>query len=562
MAQKTVELPARPDGFNRGPNVVGDPTKSYITVTYGTNNVPRILHSTTDEVETNVSLETYERMENDPTIIKSKKIIVTKALADELQMAPGSTEDTVGEDEYEIYVQVMEMCQRAIGGLNRPLRRTLAMLLGNALRYGHGIAEVEYDYIMDGPNTRPSENKMPKRGKFASFFGIFKSDEQPKPIERPVIKGQKLRLMPKSILVKPRGAARFVVDEYMNVLGLAPRTQNRELNWNEVIRRDKFLVLTMNEQDEDPRGKSSYRPVYNWWNLKQNVPAEVLRYILEESVPKPVFTLPEDIQPYEPVRDNDGNVVYEADGVTPKMEFLVDSARRAVTDMRSGSGAVIPSKAKLEPYKKTSKSDAEFFSKILSMIDRQMEFGILLQNLAQSEGEHQARSASQVHEGLLDILIFFIRWELVVMITTDLLEPTIEKNLGAWALKYMPFVSLGDFVRRDWAKDLETVAKAYFYGFIDDTQRAELMAWLNMPRPGPSRQEVMAEADINGEPVMPNRSRPDKQPANKRRNDGNGTEKKPNDTNRKTAGLGPLYSLGHHGTRAYRSAKAVFSGRR
>jgi hypothetical protein len=584
MAQRStlVEFPARPDGVRplTGTNVGqvgGDLTREYITINGYTGGVNKILGTTIDDVELRVTLETYERMENDPTISKAKRIIVNNVLADELQFAPGATEDEVGPDEYETYEQVMQFCQRVVAGLDKPFRETLEQLLGNGIRYGHGIAEIEFEYRQDGPSTKPKEQKdkaqasgkparpqTARQGFFASWFSSATDEEGQEVkgagIKRPSLTEQKTRLMPRSIMVKPRGAARFVVDDYMHVLGLVPRFRGGTVKVDEVIRRDKFIVFTMNRQDEDPRGRSCYRPAVNWHNIKAQLPAELLRYCLEEAVPKAVGTLPKDALPYEFERDQHGNIIYEDPETKkiPKQLTAAESMGRQIKGFRSGSGAVIPYEAKLEPFKKTGASDADFFPKILAVLDRQMEHCILLQTLAQSEGEHQARAASETAYEILGSLIFWVRWSLAQVVLSDLCETSVRVNLGDWALRYMPQISLGDFVRRDWARDLEVLAKAYFQGFLDDTQRPEIMAWLNLPKPGPSRAEVQAEADMNGEPVMPNKTRPDKQPGNNRRNAGNGTEKRNAGANQ-NLGRGPLHLLGHHGGRAVRFARSVYS---
>lgn len=572
-----ISMPLRPDGVKV--KVVNDYRRQYINVSGYTVGQQRVLGATIDDVEVEVDLATYDRMENDSTIAKGKRILITNVLADELQLAPGATEDEVGPDEYKVFVEVMEFCQRCVGGLERPLRETYEQILGNAIRHGHGIGEVEWEYRIDGASTKPAEAKTPKvsKSRFSAMverFGFTSKTDAPADspdvgIKRPQLRSEMTRLMPKSIKVKPRGAALFVVDDYMTVLGLTPRYNNGRgaLNWDEVVSRDKFVVLTLNKQDEDPRGKSSYRPAFNWYNLKCQIPAEMLRFILEESVPKAVGTLPEDSPAFEFERDDKGDIIYEDPETmkTPKMLTAAESMGQQIKGFRSGSGAVIPYGAKLEPFKKTGASDADFFSKVLKVVDDQMENAILLQTLAQSEGEHQARSASQQVAELLHNLVFWIRWILAVMTLTDLFETAVRVNLGEWALRYMPVVSLGDFVRRDWAHDLEVISKAYFQGFIDDTQRAELMAWMNLPRPGPSRQELMedalAEADINGEPVKPNSARPDKQKSNKNRNAGNGTEKQNGKTTNANYGFSPLNLLGHHGGRAVRATRDIFTSR-
>lgn len=581
MAQavdNVLPMPARPSGIRT--SVKKSMTEEYIAhngYSWGQN---RILGSTKDDIEIEVNSETYDRMENDATITKCKRIIITNVLSDELQMAPGATEANVGPEEYKVYIELKEFCERVIEGLESPVREQLEQQLGNSIKYGHGIAETQWEYREDGSSTKPKEEKStkaPKGGlsafwaKMGGFFMAEKQEEDDTPdpgIKRPQLRNKKIRLMPKSIKVKPRGAARFVVDEYMNVLGLVPKFRTPSVSADQIIDRDKFMVLTVQKHDEDPRGRSMYRPAFNWYNIKTQLPAEMLRFVLEEVVPKAVGTLAEDAPPYEYDRDIDGNIQFEADGTTPKMLTAVESMKKSMSGFRSGSGIILPHGATFEPFKKglTGSTDGLLFNQVLKMVNNEMENSILLQTLAQSEGEHQARSASEQVAQLLYNLVFWIRWLIAKMIETDLLKVAIEKNFGTWALRYMPFVSLGDFVRRDWASDLEVIARAYFWGFIDDTQREELMAWLNLPTPGPSRQELgleaSAQADVNGDPVVPNKNRPDKQAGTKNRNSGNGTEKKNVKAESENTGFSPLNLLGYHGRRISSTTRNLFSGRR
>jgi hypothetical protein len=564
--ENLVAVPRRPDGVNQ--RVVKDYTRSFVVANAYTAGQNKILSNTTDDVEIEVSFRAYDNMERDSTIMKSKRILVTSVLSDELQMAPGATEEHVGADEFEVYVQIQELCERMVRGIDRPFREVIEQLFGNAIKYGHGIAETEWEYRLDVPSSKPPKDPAPK-GKLSALFsgfsnwwkgGITSDNKAPADpasgaIKKPILKGEKLRLMPKSIKVKPRNSTRFVVDDYMNTVGLVPYNKAKAgLSFDEIVDRTKFMVLTLNKQDEDPRGKSMYRTAFNWVNLKTQLPAEMMRFILEESAPKSVGTLPPDMPPFEFERDEDGNILYEDPGTNkqPKMLTGAESFKRQMEGFRSGSGAVIPHGATLEPYKKglTGSGDAEIFSKIIKIIDDQMEEAILLQTLAQSEGEHQARSASQQVAEVLYNLVFWIRWQLAMMTMYDFLKVGITINVGEWAVKYMPMISFGDFTRRDWVEQLMALADAYFKGFIDDSQRAELMAWLNLPKPGTSRQELAAQQaedaakaqhDVNGNPIQPANNRPDKKGGN--RNTGNGTEKK---RNAKNTGFGPSDAMGHN----------------
>lgn len=589
MAKNNVSsMPQRPEGIGNRV-IVRDFLKDYIVTTGYSPGQQRVLMGTTDELEREVDHRTYDLMENDATIIKCKSILITGVLSDEMQLAPGAAEEEVGPDEYDVYEKIMGFCKRCVDGFDRPYREELGQLLGNAIKYGHGIAEVEWDYRLDGDSTEAPEpdEAAPKALSMWKRFGYFMSGPfQPAPFEtpltpvpksklkRPILDSEQTRLMPTSVKVKPRDNTHFVVDNYMNILGIMPRFVNgTNLQWNEIVDRDKFLILIMNKQDEDPRGKSAYRAAFNWYNIKTQLPSEVLRLVLEEIVPKAVAVLSEDAQPFEIKRDENGNTIWVDPDTKqiPEMVTAAESLKFILEHFRSGSGAVVPFGTLLAPFKRhgASGAEADLVCKIIKMLDDQMEFAILHQTLAQSEGEHQARSASQQVAEILYNLIFWVKWQIAMMTLTDLFTVAVKMNYGDWAVKYLPKISLGDFVRRDWGDDLAKLSDGYFKGFIDDSQRPELMNWMGLPKPGQSRAEAVSEQvgaqpDVNGNPISPNPIRPDKQPGNTDRNKGNGTEKKKNvkQSTDEIFGSGVGNPLGHY-TRGPRFiSRYLFSGRK
>lgn len=543
--------------------------KEYVTINGYDRNVITTLMSNLDEVELAAGLDIYERVVKDPTVAKDRDIMITGTLADDLQLAAGVTQEEAGSDaEYENYLNVLKLCERMIASPAQPMREILAQLLSNGTGFGNGLAEVVWDW-------RPADEKvkLPKAPANKGFGARFKAfisrpfmkAEESKPVkvepEMPQIK-QNMWLLPISIKVKPRHSYRYVVDEYCNLLGVVQANRavsgfnGLVFNLSEVIRRDKFLIYTHDKQDNDPRGQSRYRRVYNFWNLKQQIPKEFLRFLLQEAVPSAVGTLPPNASAFEPELDEEGNIVYEDEARTrPKMIPVVLSFRNIIKGFRSSTGAVIPDGAKLEPFKKSGESTGQVFPNALKACDKQMEAALLLQELAQSEGEHQARAASITHADILGGLFFWFRWNLCMMLLYDFFATGVKYNMGEWALKYLPQISLGDSERRDWVEELKALADAYFKGFVDDTQRAALMASLNMPKPGKSRQEQAAEAqtDINGNPSPQNGARPDKQPANRDRNNGNGTPKKGAVTDNEeleSAGWDLVSAMGHYARRS------------
>lgn len=576
-SREQVRSPITPPGVRRRPTGTTNKTVNrrldgqFVPGSAFSYKQQRLLASTVDEIEVEIGPRTYDRMETDGAILKAKKIRMTGVLADELQCSPAYAEELVGPEEYRKYQIISDFCERLLRGLDRPFRKTEEQHFGNALKYGHGVAEIEWEYRRD---IIPEEVEKPKKRdttiaagawrKIKYAFGLGGDITSAEKTDEPLsgLKKDAVRIMPAAIKVKPRGATSFVVDDYMTVLGLVPTKKDySKLKWNEMLPREKFMVLTMNMKDEDPRGTSEYRPCFNWWNLRTQFPAEILRYVIEETVPKAVGTMPPaaEMVPYEIERDANNNIVWEdEENNVPRMLTPAESMANNMENFRQGSGAIIPHGATLEPYKRglTGSNDAQLFVKLIKICNDEIENPILGQTLAQSEGEHQARSASEQVAEILYNLVFWDKWNIATMVMKDLFEPAIRMNFGDEWVKYMPSVSMGDFVRRNWNNDLEVVADAYFKGFIDDSQRASLMEWLNLPKPGPSRQEIgmeqAAKQDVNGQPVPQPTTRPDKQAGTKDRNNGNGTEKKSNGRSRKpaqngaTLGLGIGDVLGHH----------------
>lgn len=480
------------------------------------------------DVDRLVTPEELARMSRDPKIAKCRQIIRNGVLTDDFQFAPGVTESEAGsKPNYDKYVDVMQFCERSVSGLESPYWTICEMMLTGALEQGHKIAEVVWEYRLDKPTRKADRSdKTRQRPQTRSWFKR-KAAEGDDPETETTTTGPNrfakratIRLMPKSIKVKPFGAARFVVDDFMNLLGIVPAARGQN-SWraDEVISRNKFIVLTINPEDSDPRGNAAYRPAFTYINLAGHIPRNYLKLLLQEGMPIPVLTLPDKTDGWLTVKDERGQVVQETvliAGVLKqraKMMSVAEAAERTLERMYLGKGVAIPYNAKLGPYRNATGNIGTVFVEALRTIYGIAEEAILLQPLAQSAGEMQSKSASAIHADVLGDQFFWYKRLIAVMTLYDLCAVSVRVNLGEWALAYMPRLSLGDSVPRDWAKEFEVLAKAFWYGFIDETQRAELMAEYGMPKPGPAPTEpkagAKASADVNGEPVPPAGQRPD-----------------------------------------------------
>lgn len=516
----------------------------------------RVLDPTAWSVARRATPELFAEMSRDATIHKSVRILIGGVLTDDLQFASGATEEEAADEtEFQFFTQVQTFAERVIKGLEDPIWRTLEMMMADGCEQGHSICESNWEERLDEPihatgprkkatSTSQQASSEARPGLFGRVFGTRKAaagdvnadpnaPKKPGPKRRTkILDRPKVRLMPRNLKVKPFGSALFAIDAYLNVLGIIPAWTGRT-NYNvlDVISRDKFLVFTVNPRNNDPRGISAYWPLIEWWSLKQTIPFNFRKYLSQEALPIPILELPQSAQGWYFAKGPDGKPVME-DG-KPKFITAEESARITIENMYNGKGVVVPHDVTIKPYEGSS-SKAKVFPESLNTIDGQMEGGFLMQRLAQSTSDTGSASTkgAEVQEGRLTDQFFWYKRILATMLLYDLIVVAIRVNLGVWAIPYLPIISLGDAEKRDWADDLKTISQAYFWGFIDDTMRAELCAWLGLPKPGPSRFETnggagVATPDANGNPVVQNPNRPDKQPDQKGRNDGNSTPKQP-----------------------------------
>jgi hypothetical protein len=278
------------------------------------------------------------------------------------------------------------------------------------------------------------------------------------------------RLVTSSVKVKPRTATAFVVDAFMNVLGLAAvipgqawsvpvGTYLTNLSDTNVLPRNKFAVLTHRPHDNDPRGTSALRPAYNPWWLKRTSWPEYLKYLVQFATPSVVGYTAENATP-------------GPDGKEPTVALS-----EALVQWRNATALALRYGAKIDVI--FSQGEGKAFLNAFQLFDRQIIHAVLNQTLATMEGEHQSRAASETHQDVMDTLIRQGKKAVQRMIHRDILHPLIRYNYGDKAVALCPVVTLGETESQDVAS-LWTAAGTVGYT-IDPSQLPELDKFLNMP---------------------------------------------------------------------------------
>lgn len=456
-----------------------DPTKEFLVggilsrnlgVKTGVNGAST-LSSTPDDLMAEFGYQIYNQMARDPKIAKCVKLLKISILGEGVNFIPNKSDN---DPEYENAKMISDFCTYAVKGMKKPLKVVLEQML-DAIKYGHKIAEVVYktEYIEE-------------------FKGTFLTLDSIKP--------------------KPIGLARFVVDDSFNILGIIGtnkiknNTSTSEKDYLRIeqvsnkniknkngeifikaqdgeeyvfMNTDKFMVLSVDTEDEDPRGRSMLRSAFNFWHLKQQVIPEYLRYLLTCSIPLLIgYTPAEEGQQPPVVRDSAGEIVRDSAG-RPVVMNREAALREALMQARNATTLALKGGSKVQEI--GANGSGIPFYKAIEVFDSQIEMSIILQTLATSESRFNTRAASETHMTVLDQLVASLKESVADMLTYYLLRPLITFNFGKNYLKYMPVVGLGDSERRNFVSDAQAIASLYAAGYLSEDQKRACDQMLQLP---------------------------------------------------------------------------------
>jgi hypothetical protein len=375
-----------------------------------------------------------------------------------------SAKDKSDEDskkEADLSEKITDFCENCLLHLERPLVECLYEML-DALALGNKIAEQVWE-------VRRDEDDVP-------------------------------RLFLKALKVKPRKATAFVMDPYMNlvgILGAIPGQAFPVLSGNilsqpgqvpNFLPREKFAIFTWNSQAGDPRGNSILRQVYNPWWLKMQAWGEYAKYLVKFAGPALVGYTAPNAQPVPP-QDALGNPIPGVPLITPEQAML-----NALLNFAQGQAVVFTNGSRVEPL--LMQGDGGAYRNAITLFNMEITKGVLCQTLATEAHTVQARAASETHMDVLDIVILHIKALLASMIGRDILYRLVKYNWGEdVARKHTPKVHLAEVERHNWPTTASAVAALVTSQYLDRSQFPEMDARLGLPKRNP--------ASITAGPVAP-----------------------------------------------------------
>lgn len=434
----------------------------------------RTLPSAIDDITADFGDDLYERMRLDPTVTACLNVLRASIIEEGLRLSPAV--DDANADGYALAQEINGFCEAVLGDLQIALDDVLWDLL-DAILLGSRLAEEVY-------TVTP-----------ATAYAL--------PGTSPISRTQDMLIL-SALKPKPRNATAFVVDAYMNVQGIASARPGmgivnqglyaQPLTAPNVLRRDKFAILTFRPKDADPRGTSAFRAAYFPWFAKQQVWDEFLKYLAQFASPSIYATASE-------ASTKAGILVTAADGTTstrPAGEVL----RNTLLDFRNGTAMGLPYGTLVDTIEVAG--DGQAFHSAFLHCDQQITVAVLHQTRATMEAEHGSKADSETGQDILGTIVRQAKRAVCTMLRRDILRPLVSYNYGPDASRSLtPTASLGGVEQQDWSAKALAVAALAKAGFLDPSQYAAIDKELNLPvreaapdpQPSPAATPPAVEAD-------------------------------------------------------------------
>lgn len=424
-----------------------------------------------DDLTRDFGDDLYARMDRDPAAHAVKNVLKAGILEEGARLECAIEDDAA--DGADLAHECVELCEAVLADLQTPLDDVLWDLL-DAIALGSRVAEAVYTLTP------------------ATSYAL--------PGTSPIQRGAELLVLT-ALKPKPRTATAFVVDAYMNVVGLIARppggsittsivTDNPALAPN-LMPRDKFAVLTFRPINGDPRGTSALTPAYTPWWTKQQVYPEFLKYLAQFASPSVYAVASEEATKQGIKVDNgDGTVT-----IKPAVEVLLET----LLAFQNGTALAVPYGTVLQAL--AVSGDGQAFHAAFTHCDQQIALAVLHQTLATLEAQHQSRASSETHQDTMETIVRQAKRAVCLMLRRDILRPMIAYNYGPEvARQCTPHVSLGSVERQDLAAMLTAVAQLARAGYLDPSQYAALDAQLNLP---PRAAPAPGQAPGGQQPAAP-----------------------------------------------------------
>lgn len=441
----------------------------------------RVLPWAIDDISASFGDDIYDRMLRDPQIAACMQVYKSSIIEEGATFS--SPIDDPDDPNVDVAKELNKAAMTMFDNLDTPIDQVCDNML-DAAAYGNKVAELIWDFQNVDGDTR------------LNLTGI-------KP--------------------KPRNVTAFVVDAYMNLLGLLYQSPDRPFSPvlpgssyvsssqfapETILPLEKFVVLTFRPHDGDPRGSSILRPAYKPWTVKQQIYPEYIKYLAQFAGPSIIGFTAEDSDQL-PLTDALSNPdTDQTNSLTPEEEMAT-----ALENFQNGTVAVFPAGADVKPIQMVGEGKA--FLSGFAHCDQQIVTAILTQTMATQESEHMARAAAQVHQDVLDTLIKQGK-KIIIRMFQAILRRWIRYNWGDFLLPLCPVVTLGSAEQRQIPSLMASVAQLQGTGYFAPEQMPGVDRMLGLPVRDVTKMEIVpAEGMLPPPPEPTPPDQPQPQPTSK-----------------------------------------------
>lgn len=408
-----------------------------------------VLGKAQDDLNREFSDKVYEEMLRDPAVSASVDILKALILAEPLRVV--SKVQDKADPKYEESKKIADFVDYQLKNQDRPLSLILKELL-DAIPFGSTLGEIVYE---------------------------------PDLFEGRVI----FRL--KDVKVRSRENYNLVVDRFYNVLGCV-RTElgsaaagvftgaTTITESDDVVPREKFVLLALQTKNSDPRGVSLIRAAWNAYYLKSQIWPQFLKFLFQFASPSLIGYTAEASDGDEiPVLDEYGNKVMNSDG-TPKTTTQAELMFETLLQFQGGSVAVLRGGSKVDRIE--SSTTGEAFSASIDLFDRQIVMSILKTYRTLLEAKHGSKADSGENADIADVYVSGLQDILCGVLSRDLVRQIVKVNFGeATAKTYSPEVSLRAVAKQDFSKAASAISQLFTSGYLHTSQIAEIDAKIGLP---------------------------------------------------------------------------------
>lgn len=415
------------------PQAIPTASNAPLEIQYG--GKARLLPHSVDDLEADLGLEVYRRMDAEPAIASSDFIL--RALVLSSGWALGNAFEEPGHKtarrreraDYRLSEEARLDVLATVEGLETPFTGVLDTAL-EAWGNGHKLQE--------------------------QVRAVVATDA-----------GEGIRTV--AIKGKPHTAYRFAVTRNMDLLGAVPgaggslwiTSADEFAQASAFVPADALFVLSMRGNDGNPQGKAAKRVCYDAWNRKQRLKPESLRHAA-------LF--------------GSGRISIEGPAPTaqtpmtaPKVNFqgtsydLVDWLALQAAQLANGSYLILPDGWQLKVH--AAQGSGEVFERGFDRCDLEMVMGYLTVTRATLEAQHGSKADSDTAAGLLTELVNYIRAALCEAVRNQIFVPDLALRKGlAFAKRYAPKLLMARAEMADVPALLSALAQARAAGIVTDEQ--------------------------------------------------------------------------------------------